>query len=348
VIGGGGIRICVIGHSLIAERQALFCEALRKQGAEVLEIYPSNWNNLHRDGGFEIMGTNFQTYAFKDDAFNKIKIFSPDVIYSMTEVWQEQSVLSMLWAKVINVPLVLFVWENIRMLNAFEIALIEQCALVVCGNSDAENIVKPYAKRILRLTQVGIDTDLFKKDKIEWEIMDDTPEAKEQIKNMQDDESCFFGEGGRNFEVGYAGRPTPEKGIKVAEAMKEKFNTKIAEGVGYQGMPEWLNDIECLIIPSQDTKEWREQWPALIAEALACETPVVAYDAGNIKEHYGECEAVKFVMQGGVTAMEFEIKKVLDDRQRLGKIGREFVMNKFSNEVVAKKLLNAFEEIKNE
>lgn len=315
------MRICIIGHSLIADRQRLFCEAIRKLGHEVLEIYSSQWHILKREGGYKIKNEgNFKDYYFDVEAFLKIKKFMPNLIYSMTEWYQQQAFVSDNWAQQLDIPLVLFCWENIKNPNFPEQELIKRCKLIVCGNSDAEKIVKPYNKNTIRLTQVGIDTDLFK--------------HKDNYIKM---------------DLGFVGRNVEEKGIKYVEKLSKEFKLIKAEGIDYLSMPDFYNQIKILIVPSLDVPIWREQWPSAIAEALACGTSVIAFDAGNIKEHYGKCKVVRIIEQGNLENMKGVIESWLNldiGRKESGKDGRKFVLKNFSNQIVAKKLIEALEKIK--
>ncbi len=114
----------------------------------------------------------------------------------------------------------------------------------------------------------------------------------------------------RVYQVGYIGRFSKEKGIldfvrslplvlndKESKALivgegnlKQKIieilttdNTKarveLREWIENKGMPDYLNDVKLLIVPS-----FIEGVPIIILEAMACGTPVLATPVGSIPE----------------------------------------------------------------
>jgi len=53
----------------------------------------------------------------------------------------------------------------------------------------------------------------------------------------------------------------------------------------------------------------------VIAEALACGVPVIAYDLPAIRYYYGNCEAVKLVKEGDVEGMVSDALKIIKDNE---------------------------------
>ena len=58
--------------------------------------------------------------------------------------------------------------------------------------------------------------------------------------------------------------------------------------VAYSEVPDVLNKMDILVLPSLNTKYWLEQCPRVLIEAMACEVPVVASDSGGIPEVVGD------------------------------------------------------------
>ena len=307
------MRLCVLGHSLIDPRQALFCEELRKQCLDVLEIYPSKWGVQTREGGCTLNEGNnirdyyfLRDYHFREDAWDRIRKFKPDIIYSMTEIWQLQGAVSYHWSKLIEAGLIYFVWENIHPVT------VPSDVTVIAGNGEAAAL--HHTDYIL--PQVGIDPDLFK-------------------PADQDKEYDFV----------FMGRDSPEKGTHIIEEALEGIDASILwrkDFLEYDKVPEFLNRAGTHLAPSIDTKYWKEQAGNYAnLEALFCGLSVITSDSAAIVEWLEGCPAVKFVPQKDVESL----REAMVNPPKIVRGSREWVMKRYSNEVVAGKLIKIMEEV---
>jgi len=299
-------------------RQAWFCEAIRRLGHEVLEVYPERWNWQRREGGFKVENEgDMARYHFTWEAFRRVRDFKPDLIYSMSEWWALQSLVSAKWAERLRVPLVLYFWENLRKPPEDVILRRLRPSLVVCGNSRAERLVGPHAET-LRLPQVGIDTSRFK------------PSERE-----------------RDIDVLYVGRMVPEKGVEYIR--RAHPNATFVSGVDYAELPPYYQRARVFCSYPYDTPTWVEQAGNYTnLEALACATPVVTSDAGAIPEWLEGCGGAAVLPQRNPDLLRSVIGDLLRDggeRERMGLAGRRFVVERYENSVVAKKLMEALEEL---
>lgn len=309
------MRVCIVGHSLIHPRQYLFADELRRQGVEVMEVYPAKWGNQVRDGGYEIdPGSIIEHYKFLDKTYKDIFAFHPDIIYSMTEFWQVQAWRSKRWANALGAKLVYFFWENLRVPDERQRnKIISAADLIICGNSECQDIVRPSANRTVVLPQVGIDTDRFK------------PMAT-------------LGK----HDIIFVGRHVPEKGYDIVLELTDSYDVLTPFDVSYEDMAVWYNKAKIQVVTSLDTQTWKEQWPACIGESLACNVPVIAFDSGSIRSNYGASPNVYFVNPGEYEVLKHSIQVALE-----GEItgGRDWVLENLSNEVIAKKLIEEFEKL---
>jgi len=53
-------------------------------------------------------------------------------------------------------------------------------------------------------------------------------------------------------------------------------------------LPQVMNALDALVLPSWTIPSWKEQFGRVIIEAQACETPVIGSDSGAIPEILGE------------------------------------------------------------
>jgi len=96
-------------------------------------------------------------------------------------------------------------------------------------------------------------------------------------------------------------------------------------------------DVFCL--PSH-----KEGLPTVLLEALACGTPIVATSVGGIPEIVADGQVGRLVRSRDPSEMAACIEEVMEtrwDRQQL----RDYVTERFSFEVVTKKLLEMYEGV---
>ena len=307
------MKITIIGHSLVHPRQYFFAQAIRELGHEVQEIYPSRWFNLTREGGYEVDFTKgIAGYTFPEKAFYDIEKFGPDVIYSMSEVWQAQTLLSVNWARRLNTKCVLFVWEN-KDLHFFEVP---KGTYVIAGNSEA---AKLHNTQYI-LPQVGLNTDLFKPMEVDKE-----------------------------YDLIYVGREVEEKGINYIKNSAEKLNLKllIVSNKRYEDIPELLNKSRVMVSYPFETNFWKPQFEYNLAEAMSCGLPVITSNAGSIPDVYFSSPAI-IIPQRDQYMLTKTIKTIINDKKRmmnLGEAGVKWVRYNLSNKIIAKRLIQIFEEI---
>ena len=180
-------------------------------------------------------------------------------------------------------------------------------------------------------------------------------ETKVQTVNNGIDVSRFVPGTIRNnnyITIAYAGQLIPEKGVaillKAVAGLKTQPRLLIA-GIGHQkadlellaenlGLsPEWLGQIDWIprlfaesdiaVFPST----WAEAFGFVVAEAMACETCVIASNVGGIPEVVGE-EGI-IVPAGDTNALREALVKLIIDprlRRKLGAAGRRRVLDKYT------------------
>lgn len=92
----------------------------------------------------------------------------------------------------------------------------------------------------------------------------------------------------------------------------------------------------------------QETFGRVLAEAMACETPVVATRCGAPEEVVQDGENGFLVPSGDSTAMAEAILRIVDDpglRERMGQAGRESVLANFAIDIVGKRLVDSFRRV---
>jgi len=210
----------------------------------------------------------------------------------------------------------------------------------VAANHEAGEILKrKRLKGQLRVIQDGTDIDRFK------------PGLGGELRNAISPKDPL---------VGYVGRLVTEKGIDtLLRAMADMDNETrlvlvgsgpmegelralarelgIADRVTFQPpvtqeeMPQWMGAFDALVLPSLTCKHWKEQLGMVLIEAMACGTPVVGSDSGEIPHVIGDAGIV--FPEGNVLALTESLRGLLsneEERKRLAEKGRQRVLDRFT------------------
>lgn len=143
-----------------------------------------------------------------------------------------------------------------------------------------------------------------------------------------------------HFVVGYVGRVLPEKGLAtILHALKHlpdsvhflclgdgTWRNSLLENVRALGLasrfhwiprvqdtevPLYLNALDALILPSETTTCWKEQFGRVLAEAMACGVPVIGSSSGAIPEVIGA--AGKVFPEGDSKALAAAIRALFEN-----------------------------------
>jgi glycosyltransferase involved in cell wall biosynthesis len=181
-----------------------------------------------------------------------------------------------------------------------------------------------------------------------------------KLFHPMDREECRRALGLSGFVAGYVGRLVPEKGLmEMIEALafsRAEVNLLFVGTGDYQAaleqraremgetnyvhflpaqpleaLPQIMNALDVLVLPSRTTPRWKEQFGRVIIEAHACATPVIGSDSGAIPEVIGEAGIVfrEQDVRALAAAME-RLRAAPEECRRLGLLGRQRVEKNFT------------------
>ena len=176
--------------------------------------------------------------------------------------------------------------------------------------------------------------------------------------------------------IGFVGRMLPGKGLNVlAEALKqlrdeewqllvvgdgserESFTRELSDAgllerarftgaVSYDVTPDYFQEIDVLVIPTQTTARIREQFGRVIVESMASGVPVIGSTCGAIPEVISDAGLV--FPEGDGTALASSLRRLLSDRElqeRFSRMGRARVEQNYSWDLVARKTYELFQQV---
>ena len=177
------------------------------------------------------------------------------------------------------------------------------------------------------------------------------------------------------FIVGYLGRLVEEKGLidllhalpechssvrllligsgpaegKLRLTVKElevDSRVQILPSQATKQLPRLINAFHCLVLPSQTTRRWKEQFGRVLIEAGACGVPVIGSDSGAIPDVLGDGGLI--VPERNPAALAAAIERLRCDpalRRELGTRGGARAESQFSWERIAEQFHQIYKHV---
>ena len=310
------MKLLVVSHSCaIPVNRLLYAEIGRLTGWQISIVLPSNWKTEYgviadvgadQDGSLELLPTpvfkpgNIILHAYRRSFGRLLKRLNPDAIY----VHHEPYALATAQVYLVNQlrtrkPIGFYSAQNIAKrypppFSWTEAMVLRQSSFSFPVSTEVENVFrnKGYTGRSTVLP-LGVDLSVYR---------------------PQPDLDTLKSRLGCNGEVliGHLGRIVPEKGLSTllkslslirdlpwrlamvgSGEFKERFDAEAAElglskrivhagFVPHEQAPRYLSAFDVLVLPSETQPNWKEQFGRVVIEALACGTPVVGSDSGEI------------------------------------------------------------------
>ena len=126
------------------------------------------------------------------------------------------------------------------------------------------------------------------------------------------------------------------------------------ESVPHDRVYRYINLMNVLVLPSETTDKiknltsrgWKEQFGHVLIEAMACQVPTIGSDSGEIPHVIGDSGQI--FPEGNVPALQNCLVRLMDspeEAEEQGKRGWEKVMKRYTNEALARQLLQFYREL---
>jgi glycosyltransferase involved in cell wall biosynthesis len=283
----------------------------------------------------------------------------PEIVHIDEEPYNLATYLAMRLAQQQKAKALFFTWQNLYRdypppFRQMELYNYKHAAAAIAGNRDAHEVLrrKGYNGPIQIIPQFGFDTNIYQRR---------MPRAPRQA--------------GDPFILGFIGRLKEEKGLSlIIDAlttlppycravfvghgpMKPILEEQAAQlgvadrvtfktGVPTSQVPQEIEQWDVHVLPSITRSNWKEQFGRTLAEAMACETPVIGSTSGEIPFVIGDAGLT--FKEGDARDLSECIQKLLADPTlyaNLAQRGRQRVLDLYTQEKIAQQTYDVYTSI---
>lgn len=287
----------------------------------------------------------------------QVREFRPDLVHIDEEPYNLVAAHATFHARRAGAKTVFFAWQNLYRrypppFSSFERYCYRAASAAIVGNHDAGVVLrrKGFRKPLVLIPQFGVDPDFYRPIEARRRPIDGPV-------------------------VGYMGRVVPEKGIDtlieavarvpsrpmlrivgsgtgrvdlelLAERLGVRDRVRFESSVPGERVPDVLNELDVLVLPSRSRPNWTEQFGRILVEAMACGVPVIGSNSGEIPNVIDEAGLV--FPEGDAEALADRIRRIIenpDDARELGRLGRQRVLENYTQQQIARQTYDLYQRI---
>jgi glycosyltransferase involved in cell wall biosynthesis len=376
------MKILSISHScVVSEYQKRMAEVARYSDVELTLLVPKYWLQFNKkvnleknmDFHYRILSVQPINWGFRKSNVRNVshvyphmrgilKALEPDII----ELWEEPFSLvaahTIFWANALRplAKIIFFSAQNIHKRYPFPFSFFEKYThknahFAFLMSDEVARVArrKGYNKDFLVLP-LGVDAEIF---------------CKKEVSAFKKELAL------RDVVIGFIGKISKEKGILDLIGAVSKINRKvqlliigngdlrgevehfvkllglqertvIIDAIPHSEVPDYLNCMDILVVPSTTIPNWKEQFGRVIVEGMACEVPIIGSDSGEIPQTIEKAGLI--FKEKNVTDLKGKIETLLNNRNlraRLAENGRERVLENFTWRAIAEKQYQVYKAL---
>lgn len=362
------MKILMISKSQVSAAYHGKLRELARLGVKLTLVVPPHWGaerlEVRHSDEYEILvnrivfsGQNHLHFYY---SLPDLRDF--DLIHLEEEPWSLVTFQIMRHCRRFRRPVLFFTWQNIYKrfplpFRWIENATFRNAAGAIAGNTEAAHVIrkKGYSAPLAVIPQLGVDPEVFRSQ--------DSSRLR-----------ATLGIGGK-FVIGYLGRVIEEKGVadllvalsKLPEtcvllvvgqgsfkdkAIRLATNLRLGDrihwipSVSSLEVPAYMNAFDALVLPSRTRGNWKEQFGRVLIEAMACKTPVIGSDSGEIPNVIDNAGLV--FPEGQVDALVDAVTRLMQSHglaEALASQGRDRVLTRFTHRRIAQHTFEFYRKV---
>jgi glycosyltransferase involved in cell wall biosynthesis len=375
---GSRRKLLVVSHACVTPvNQLLFCELTSVDPElDITLLVPANWRNEYTgrpwivEAHSRFLGRivtlpvwltgHISLHAYRHGIRSLLNAERPDWIYLDEEPWALVSQqVSLMNRHTVGASVLFHTNQNLNKtypppFRWFEQRIYRQAAHALPVGEEAAQVLRQKGYRgPLEVFPYGIDETLYQPD----------PDAAVLRARLGATEGSLV--------FGYLGRFVEEKGIDVLLdaflRIKDRHPSaclwlvgdgphraalehlarenglasprcRILDSIPHLESPRYLSAMDVCVLPSRTRRNWKEQFGRVIVEAIACGTPVIGSDSGEIPHLVRKLGGGLIVPEGDPEALAGAMTELLAHPARLRQLaeaGRRQVLAGYTNVALA-------------
>ena len=371
------MKLLIVNHSCtISVAQQFYAEIEQQTGWDITIVMPENWKDEYgnlrtierwKDFKGELIGIpvwqsgSIPLHRYRSLFLNLLRKLNPDFIY----LHQEPYALVTLQIYLANYftirkPISFFTWQNILKRYPIPFRQMERWVLkhtdvMFPGSYSAEAVMreKGYTGRSV-LMPSGIDPSIY------------YPRSNDLANQLKRE----LGTAENEVLIGYVGRVVEQKGLKtlllalneirelpwrlvmigtgefepefdtIAQQLNLSDRIQKLGFVPFTETPNYLSALDILVLPSETRASWKEQFGRVIIEAMACGTPVIGSDSGEIPHLINATKGGLVFPEGNAIALSQRLSELIlnpELRSDCADTGQQSVLNHYTNSLLAQR-----------
>jgi glycosyltransferase involved in cell wall biosynthesis len=286
-----------------------------------------------------------------------MRAIQPEIVHIDEEPYNLATFQAMRLAHRYKAHALFFTWQNLYRtypppFRQMEIYNYTHADVALAGNREAAQVLrrKGYSKQVYVLPQFGFDPAIYKRE---------APRPQRAP--------------GAPFVLGFVGRLVASKGLTtIVEALCDlpeycqalfigdgplrsvlqdearrlgvSERVTIRPGVPTYEVPGVLSALDVHVLPSRTFPHWKEQFGRTLAEAMACETPVIGSTSGEIPYVIGD--AGLLFPEGDARELAACVRRLLDDPALYASLaarGRQRVLEQYTQASIARQTFEVYQ-----
>ncbi|WP_416670497.1 glycosyltransferase family 4 protein [Egbenema bharatensis] len=374
------MKLLIISHPCTTSvNQQFYAEVEQRTGWNLTIITPSNWKNEYGQvlsperwstyqGEFKTIPVwntgNIPLHLYRSTFIQLLQALQPDAIYVHHEPYALATAQIYLANQLtLQRPIGFYSAQNIFKTYPLPIRWIEQMvfqsssfAFPVSHSVEAVLSKKGFARSTV--LPLGIDPSLYKPHS-------DADTIRQSLKRSPD-----------QVLIGYLGRISEEKGLKtllyalkqieslpwrlivvgagtdeaefqtIAQSLKLDDRIQSLGFIPHTEAPRYLSAFELLVLPSETRPHWKEQFGRVLIEAIACGTPVIGSDSGEIPYLIQATNGGLIFPEADAAALADRLKTLIRDstlRQTFVHQARPYVLQHYTTPAIAQSFIQTLQ-----
>ncbi|HYA99944.1 MAG TPA: glycosyltransferase [Ktedonobacteraceae bacterium] len=368
------MRVLMISKALVAGTSQRKLEELAKfPEMELTLVTPDYWQSddgskqvlerIYTDGYRMIvvpiaLNGNFHLHFYPH--LSKImREVNPEIVHIDEEPYNFATFQAMRMAMKQKARALFFTWQNLNRkypppFRQMELYNYRHASIALAGNRDARDVLrnKGFTGPIKIIPQFGFDTEIYRRNKQHPSRVVNTPFTLGYLGRLVENKGLFTLIEAlvllpEYCQIVFIGNGPMKGDLEVLAArlgVSERLTFKA--GVPTYDVPIELQQMDVLVLPSLTRPNWKEQFGRVLAEAMACETPVIGSNSGEIPHVIDDAGLI--FQEGNAQDLALCVHKLLDNPElyaTLAARGRQRVLEHYTQEQIAKQTYETYQEI---